>query len=150
MRIRQFDSQTAFAEHGGRLPFDIPQTAQDCRFAMRHVPFGRLYLCAFRLDEAECSAYLDALRAQYKLDSEDESDRAYSYAHWYRMQVSDCVSGDPTEDFPVHLPFDAVTEREIGEATVIVYSPVSTGSRSSGLVLFPDTGEIVCFLHLTR
>lgn len=149
---RMVHCQTAeeYTEHGGRLLFEIPQTAENCRFAMRKGLLSRLYLYAFQLDEAACDEYLDALRVQYKLDSSDESDRLYSYAHWYNMQAADCVTGDVMQDFPLHLPFDAVTERQIGDGTVIVYYPVQTGGKSFAAVLFPDTGEFVCYEHLTR
>lgn len=149
-RIIRYQNAADYTAHGGRLPFEIPDAAEDCRFVTRNLILSRLYLYAFRLSPEKSSEYIDALCAAYRLDSEDENDRQYSYAHWYHMPVADAQTGDPLMDFPVHLPFDTVTERSITEAEIIVYYPVMTGGRTHGVVVFPDTGEFVCFEYLSR
>ena len=144
--IKTYSSKEAYTGHGGTLFFEIPEDAKDLRFAIRNMYISRQYLYSFSLSKEDYRDYLEQLTKQYKLDSEDEEEKAYGYAHWYGIKVADCKDAVYSlNDFPTGLPFDKVTDGSIEDYTIIVYSPAGTGGHSYGLVTDSDSCRIVCY-----
>ena len=150
-RYRQYETLSAYTAAGGRLPFPVPEHAENCRFAARNVLLGRQYLYAFSLKNADAEAYLAQLAEKYHLDPEKQSVQCTDWEYWYGRTVADCAA-DPYADgyFNSTAAFSKVTERDICSAEVLYYSPVTTGGRSFGILRFADTGECICFEFLSR
>lgn len=150
-RLRQYTSEAAFTEAGGKLVHPIPAQAENCRFAYKNVLIGKHSVYDFTLSAEDAEAYEAELIAQYNLNSTDEKDLQYGYAHWYGKTAAACAETENALDaFPLHLPFSRVTERDIASAEVLVYAPYETGSRCFGILRFPDSGEFVGFYSLSR
>ena len=149
-RYRTYDSDTAFARDGGRMLYDPGDSAENLRFLQRRVPFGKLYLYACTLPEQDAAEFEEALDQRFHLHSDTEPPRGDA-AYWYGKTVAECADENEGLDaFPLHLPFARITDRDIRTATVIVYQPAGTGSRSSGVLTFPGTREYICFEYLSR
>ena len=152
LEMRTFVTQDAadYSENGGIIQYPLPAGASDCHFALRKTPLARRYFTRFVLSEPDAAAYIDSLITEYRLDSQDENDLNYGYAHWYRMPVSECRDDERLSAFPEHLPFELVTGQKIEDAVILVYSPYEAGDRSSGIVYFPESCEFISYLSLSH
>lgn len=150
MRTLVTQDAAEYTANSGIMQYPLPAGASDCRFALRKSPLARRYFSRFVLSEPDAQAYIDALVAEYHLDSQDENDRQYGCAHWYQMPVSECHGGCEPDDFPVHMPFDLVTGQDVKNAVILVYVPQETGSRCSGIIYFPESCEFISFLSVTH
>jgi hypothetical protein len=150
-RVRQYSSAADFEADGGEFVHVIPPQAENCRFALKKAVFGRHCAYDFTLSAADAEAYTAELTAKYRLDSTDENDLRYGYAHWFGKSAAECTGTDAGPDaIPRSLPFSSVTERDITSAEILVYYPQEAGSRCFGILRFPDSGEFVCFYSLTH
>ena len=129
-RPQQYTSEAEFTAAGGKLVYTIPAQAENCRFVYKNVLIGKHSVYDFTLSAEDAAAYEAALITRYNLNSTNENELQYSYAHWYGKTAAECAEAENDLDaFPLHLPFSQVTERDIAEAEVLVYSPCGTGSR---------------------
>lgn len=144
-RIRTFTNIEDYMAANGMILFDVPSNAHDCTFAIRKSIISELYLYSFSLEKSEYEQYINRLVDEYNLNSENEKDKNYGFAHWYEMRVSDCNSDYKLDNFPTELPFDVLTDDNIGEYTIIVYSPRNTGSKCYGLIVNRNTMKVICF-----
>ena len=149
-RCRTYDSYAAFAADGGRMLYDPGDSTVNLRFLLRKVPFGKLYLYAFTLPEEQAAEFEQSLDQRFQLTPETAPAQG-TPAYWYGKTAGECADENEGLDaIPLHLPFDRITDRDIRGATVIVWQPAGTGSRSSGVLTFPDTREYICFEYLSR
>lgn len=149
-RYRTCDSDTDYIGDGGRMPYDPGCEAENLRFLQRRLLFSKLYMYTFTLPADTAAAqFEEVLTEQYHPDApEPEKGTA---AYWYGKTAGQCADPDEGLDaFPLYLPFERMTDRDIREAVVIVYQPAGSGSRSSGVLTFPDTREYICFEYLSR
>ena len=135
-RFRHFTSAEDFTAAGYKLPFPVPENAGDIRLAGRKLLFGQQHLCAFTLPEADANLFVQ----QYCSGSEDALRTAAEYA-------AEDGAGSPLGS---GASFRQVTDRNIADAKVVFYEPYQSGSRSRGILLFPDTQECITFLYISR
>ena len=150
-RYRSYETYAAYASHGGRTPVPFPEQAENCRFVLRNLLIAKQYLYAFTLPEKAAADFEAELTESFRLDSAEENDLKYGYAHWYGKTAGACAGQDEGLDaFPLHLAFSRVTDRDVRGAKILVYSPTGSGSRSFGVLTFPDTREYICYEYLSR
>ncbi len=150
-RYRTYDSFSDYTEDGGEVPFLPGSGAENMRFLQRRLLLSKLYLYSYTLPEDTAEDFERVLSERYRLHRDTDKPGRETPAYWYGKKAGACASEDEGLDaFPLHLPFDRVTDRDIADATIIVYNPVGSGSRSSGVLTFPDTREYICFEYLSR
>lgn len=150
-RYRHYETLAAYTAAGGRLPFPVPENAEDCRFAGRNVFLGRQYLYAFTLTEADAADYLAQLAEQHHLNLAKENVQFTDFEYWYGRTAADCAADPHSDGAPGSTgAFSQITERDTGSAEMLYYAPVTTGGRSFGILRFADTGEFICFEFLSR
>lgn len=130
-----------YRQAGGKLPYEIPENAADCHFAIRKSMLSKAYFYSFVLDEKALASYTVALDQDHHIIGNETG-----YGKWFGRKAEDCTDPDYTlNDFPLHLPFETVIDEPIGGDTVILYSPTGTGSRSSGVLANEESGRVVVF-----
>lgn len=148
-RFRTYSSYLAYIEDDGRVPFLPQEGAKNLRFVQRRLLLSKLYMYAFTLPEDTAAQFEDTLTDRYHLDTPEPEPGTAAY--WYGKTAGECADPDEGLDaFPLHLPFSRITDRDITGAAVLVYYPAGTGSRSYGILKFPDTREYICFEYLSR
>ena len=150
-RYRMYDTLADYTQDGGAVPFTPVEGAENLRFLQRRLLLSKLYLYAYTLPEETAAEFEQMLTEQYRLLPDTEAPERWTPAYWYGKTAGECASADEGLDaFPLHLPFDRITDKDITGATVLVYNPAGSGSRSSGVLTFPDTREYICFEYLSR
>ena len=145
----QYDSFEAFKKDAFlRFVVDIPEGATDQTFFYENIGVGKNSLYAFTLDDEAYEDFISDLEAEYDLKNVngDENAQKYGYPKWYGMKVKDAHDDEYIlDDFPIYLDFDKVTDGDVSEYEIIVYSPVGTGSVGYGVIADPATGRVVVF-----
>lgn len=150
-RPRIYTSAADYSAANGKMMYSLPEQAENCRFLIQKHLIGKFYIYGFSLSAADADAYTASLVREYKLDSTDENDQKYGYAHWYGKTAAECAESEyELEQFPIHMPFFRITDRDIASAKILVYLPYNTGSRCSGILRFPDSGEFICFYAVSK
>ena len=135
-RFRHFTNPADFTAAGYQLPFPVPENAADIRLAGRKILFGQQHLCAFTLPESDAYLFI----RQYRPDSEETF-----------KTPAECAAEDgPGSPLNSGASLRQVTDRNIADAKVVYYEPYHSGSRSRGILVFPDTREFVMFYFLSR
>lgn len=132
-----YETQAQYKEAGGILLDALPEQASDCRYAIMRTALSRTDCYSFSLDEATFAAFIEACAAK--------ADNA-----WFGRTVQDYNADASTfeaDRIPVSLPVSAVTDSSVplAEYTIIGYSPMGTGSRTSGLLADAEHCRIVVF-----
>ena len=148
-RYRTYSSYQAYIEDDGKLLFLPQEGAENLRFLQRRLLLSKLYLYTFTLPEETAVQFEAKLTERYYLDTPEPATGTAAY--WYGKTAGECAN-DPNEldAFPLHLPFSRITDRDITGAAVLVYYPAGTGSRSYGILKYPDTREYICYEYLSR
>jgi hypothetical protein len=67
---------------------------------------------------------------------------------WVGRRAVDCHDEEyKLDDMPTDLPFDKVTDNDIGSYKVLAYQPTGTGSRTRGLLFDEKSEEFVYFYY---
>ena len=128
-----YETQAQYKEAGGIIPYEIPEGASDCRYAIYRSALSKAYLYSF-VPDAE---YLETFPVQ-------------TDAEWYGRQVQDYNAGaHEFNRIPLSLPFSSVTDTPIEAYGIIAYNPAGTGTRSYGVLADTESGRIVVFYFRT-
>ena len=148
-RLRVGNDRAEFeGQYRNYLVCDIPKELDEFRCVNKNGLFMKYYMYSFVLNEESYNAYKEAVLTKYSVDISDEEQLAYGYAHWYGMKVSDVNKDNPDyilDEFPFGLPFEKIIEDDINEYSIILFSPVGTGSRQFGVLCNDKEHRIVCY-----
>lgn len=147
--VKNYPNREEFRNAGGVILFEIPENASDCRYAVYRSVGSRACFYSFKLDKDSLEKYAADIAEQYHIN-ESESDTKYGHGKWYGKKVRDCYDPEYTfDDFPIHLPFDSVTDEPIENYEVILYNPLGIGTRSCGVVIDWDISGVVVYEYKT-
>lgn len=153
-RIRVGSDRAEFeGQYQNYLVYDIPNELNEFRSVNKNGLFMKYYMYSFVLNEESYNAYKEAVLREYSVDISNEEQLAYGYAHWYGMKVSDVNKDNPDyilDEFPFGLPFEKIIEDDINDYSIILFSPVGTGTRQFGVLCNDAEHRIVCYYAKQR
>ena len=137
----EFDSYEKFRKTAYvRFSVDIPEGAADQKFFCNNSGVRRYSLYAFTLDKDGYDKLIRSMVEKYHVESNPES----AYAQYYLKKAGEVYNPNSVADsFPINLRYDKVINDDISSYTIILYSPMHSGSSCSAMVANPVTGRIV-------
>ena len=149
-RTRSYSDFEKYKKDNGYVLYHgDPKGAYDFKCIRRHIGIlGGIDAYSFSLSDEDYESYMEELKTEYNLTSEDENEKKYGRAHYYGIKVKDINAlndGYTLNDFKSGDFLDLITDMPVDEYTVMVYDPTGTGSVYSGIFVNPDTNRIVCY-----
>ncbi len=140
------------AEYSSYFGIPVPPSATEFNFYKDDIKLRKSGVCSFVLPQSEFDAYQKDVIERYKVDTQDEGNLSYGYGHWYGMRVCDINADNPDyvlDEVPEAIHFEKVIKDDIGEYTVLLYSPSGTGTRSFGIFVNNSSRRVVCYYNAT-
>lgn len=123
-------------QKSGTFIYEQPDDMMTEKIFFRKRLGNELTLISFRVPENEMEKYLAVIEEKQGNDL------------WVGRRAVDCHDEEyKLDDMPTDLPFDKVTDNDIGSYKVLAYQPTGTGSRTRGLLFDEKSEEFVYFYY---